>query len=284
VSLRIQKTRTLAPLLLTRFHWPAGLEIKGLTKTLSQRNRLLFNLGLFHFILTLICLLLMLIDHRQLLGINIWVKPAKFAMSIGIFAWTAGWLLGDLSVARPIGVRKASFLIALSLGFEMFAIFIQAARGVGSHFNISTPFNGIVFQLMAVFILMNTGVMIWVLRSFYREKLPLGIGYVTGIRYGLWIFLLGSLVGGAMSGLNGHTVGAPDGGPGLPFLNWASNGGDLRIAHFLGMHALQILPIVGLFLDRYSKRAAKPTQLVACILGVLVLFLFVQALMGRPLF
>jgi hypothetical protein len=56
-----------------------------------------------------------------------------------------------------------------------------------------------------------------------------------------------------------HTVGAPDGGRGLPVTGWSADHGDLRIAHFLGMHGLQVLPLLAWWMARRA-RASERTQ------------------------
>lgn len=55
-------------------------------------------------------------------------------------------------------------------------------------------------------------------------------------------------------------MGAPDGGPGLPVTDWSADHGDLRIAHFVGMHGLQILPLLAWWLARGRPRLDERTQ------------------------
>ncbi|MDX6264497.1 MAG: hypothetical protein QOH84_6185, partial [Kribbellaceae bacterium] len=51
-----------------------------------------------------------------------------------------------------------------------------------------------------------------------------------------------------------HSVGVEDGGPGMPITGWSTQGGDLRIGHFLGIHALQLIPLVALGLVLLARR------------------------------
>jgi hypothetical protein len=84
--------------------------------------------------------------------------------------------------------------------------------------------------------------------------------------------------------LGAHAVGVPDGGPGLPVTRWSTEGGDLRVPHFIGLHALQLLPLVAWLIER-RRRQTRARAIVALGVGWigLVAVTLVQALRGQPL-
>ncbi|RAK62885.1 hypothetical protein [Hymenobacter edaphi] len=247
----------------------------------------LVRAGWLHLGLLLACLLLWVLDGRSVTGLNVWIKPAKFSLSILIYLWTLAWLLADVPPAGQRAARRIGRLVALSMVVEIACVVGQAARGTTSHFNIGSAFDGAVFQLMGVFIALNTGAIVGAVVLVFRHR-PLGpAAWVWGIRLGLLVFLVGSVVGGVMAGRLAHTVGAADGGAGLPILGWSTRHGDLRAAHFLGLHALQALPLAGGLLGR---RLAGRTAQVLAVAAVALLYaaavggLFWHAMRGLPLF
>ena len=165
--------------------------------------------------------------------------------------------------------------------FENGLILLQAIRKTTSHFNIKTVFDNVCFQLMGTFILIFTITVISITLAFFRQKqFSISEPYLWGIRLGLVFFILSSLEGGVMLVLLKHTVGASDGTPGLPIINWSKNYGDLRIAHFFGIHALQILPLLGFYITKTKKQIA----IAAVLYFIFVSALLFQALKGNPLF
>ena len=242
--------------------------------------------GWLHVALLLLALALWPLDPRTVTGLNVWVKPIKFGASGVVYLWTLGWLLADLPAVAQRAARRVGRLVAGSMAGEILLIFLQAARGTTSHFNVGSAFDGLVFSLMGGLIMVNTVAVVWALGLTLRYR-PFGSGaWVGGVRLGLGLFLMGSAVGGSMAGRLAHTVGAPDGGAGLPFLGWSTRAGDLRAAHFLGLHALQVLPLVGWLVPYLTSSRQK--QVVAVGLFALayaggVGWLYWHALHGLPL-
>jgi hypothetical protein len=261
--------------------------VNGFVNELRRRNPLLFRVSVAHLVTLAIVLAIMPFDDRLVTGINPWIKPAKFALSNATFLLAISWILFDLALPPKI-YRRISIIFAVAMVSEIVLITFQAARGTTSHFNVSSLPNVGIQLVMGTMILFNTLAVAYIAWRFWRGSLLLPRSYLWGIRFGLLIFLLASFEGFAMVGNGAHTVGAPDGGPGLPGVYWNTKAGDLRIAHFFGLHALQVLPIIGHslhsgFLSPRMSSPAKWSVAAGIFYGCIALLLFVFALMGRPL-
>lgn len=112
---------------------------------LRQRNELLFYLGAFCLLLSVLFLLLAATITVKVMGVNAWYKPLKFALSIGIYSWTMAWLTHYLA---SFNGSLFAWTVIVLLGFEIVYIALQAARGQLSHYNTSTPFYGALYALM----------------------------------------------------------------------------------------------------------------------------------------
>ena len=249
---------------------------------LLKKERVAMTAGFVSFAGFIVTAVLVLIDQTEVSGIGRWIKPAKFFISIAIFMWTIGVYLFFLR-----GWPRLSRVIVWGLSavfvIEMVIITGQAARGVRSHFNLTTPFDAAMYAVMGVSIAISTLLTASLLYAYFRGPLDLTPDIAFAMRLGLAISLLGTVLGGYMSAQTGHTVGAPDGGPGLPFVNWSTAAGDLRVAHFLGLHGLQIVPLFAVGLKRMTRDTRVPTAVFVALYTAAVLAVFYQALAGTPL-
>ncbi|NEM91885.1 hypothetical protein G3T37_11010 [Galbitalea soli] len=237
-------------------------------------------------VLAIVAAVGLVVDPRVVTGAPLWAKPLKFALSILIYAVSLAWLIGQLQRGRRLG-WWAGTIASLFLAVEIVVIVGAAAFATTSHFNVTTPFHTMIWGLMAFSIVVVWAAAIPVAVLLWRA--PLGDPARTlAIRAGLLIALLGMALAFLMTsptpaqladfhGVSGaHTVGRPDGGPGLPLLGWSTVAGDLRIPHFVGMHALQLIPLAALALELLGRRVAvlaRARVRVAVIRAVVGLYL-----------
>jgi hypothetical protein len=239
------------------------------------------------------------LDSRIITGAPAWMKPAKFAISTAIFAASLAWLFQYLTASPKLKrglARTFSFVLVL----EVTIIDVQAARGISSHFNASTPLDGMLFSIMGTGIAVLWICMLWVAVLLFRQSFA-DAAFGWALRLGMAITVIGAGAGGIMlppnhqqlvqiehheklTSIGAHTVGAPDGGQGLPAVEWSAHHGDLRIPHFFGLHALQIIPFCAWLIVR--RRTAMATRAVFVLAGSYMVFIAIltwQALRGQSI-
>jgi hypothetical protein len=245
------------------------------------------------------------LDPRVITGAPAWLKPAKFAISIVIYCFTFVWMLGFVSGPRLRRMAQvAASVTALALMVEMLIILVQVVRGTTSHFNIATPLDAALFSTMGVFIMLLWLMGLLLAVALLAQRIP-NRPLALALRLGMIATLVGAGLGfimttptaaqlqswraGGPAVISGaHTVGAPDGQPGLPLVGWSTVGGDLRVSHFVGLHAMQVLPLLGWLIGRRRDRLSEAQQvgLVGAAgggyLGLIALLAW-QALRGQPL-
>lgn len=235
--------------------------------------------GLAMIPVLIVAILGLFFDSRVITGAPAWMKPAKFAISIAIYCFTLAWIFNQMDRTRF--TRIAGWVVGVVFLIEMAIIVLQAARGTSSHFNVSTSLNAILFSIMggAILILWLASIAVTVALFFQVFPDPM---LAWSLRLGMLIAVLGAGIGGLMPPRMAHTIGGPDGGPGLPITGWSTQYGDLRVPHFFGMHAMQIFPFLGWVLGR-THHSTLWVQVAALLyLGVLA-FLTWSAFRGRPL-
>ncbi|MFI2411518.1 hypothetical protein [Streptomyces sp. NPDC018947] len=244
----------------------------------------------------------LVVDDRVLAGAPIWFKPFKFSVSFVAYCLSLAWMLSLLPRGRRAGWWAGTVVAVTSL-VEMVIITGQVVRGKRSHFNYATPLDGALFNAMAVAVVVlwlgTLAVAVLLLRARIADHPS-----AWAMRSGIVLALAGAGVGflmtrpapgqrrGVSEVVGAHSVGVPDGGPSMPLTGWSTTGGDLRIPHFVGMHALQLLPLLVMVLTvlapRFARLADDRTRLRLVLLAsgtyaaVFALVLW-QALRGQPL-
>jgi hypothetical protein len=240
------------------------------------------------------------LDPRVITGAPAWLKPAKFAASIAIYTFTLAWMFTYL-MAWPRMRRIVGWTTAVVMVLELAIIDAQAWRGTTSHFNVGTPLDFALFSIMGTAIVLQTVTSIAVAVALWRQPFSdRALGWA--LRLGMIVTIAGAFSGGLMTRptaaqladarvtsrmtiAGAHTVGAADGGPGLPGTGWSTEHGDLRVPHFIGLHALQVFALFVFALprrwsaDRRVRSVAVMSASYAALFGILVW----QALRGLAL-
>ena len=240
----------------------------------------------------------LLIDPRTITGAPAWLKPAKFAVSITIYTLTLAWIF--TLIPNWVRTRRiVEWTTAIVMVLEVIIIDLQAFRGTTSHFNVSTVFDGVLFTIMGAAIVTQTLSTIAVAVALWRERLAdPALGWA--LRLGMTITIVGAMTGGLMTRPTGaqldaaragermliagaHTVGAPDGGPGLTGTGWSTEHGDVRVAHFVGLHALQVLPAIALLARRRLSTVVRMRLVVIASVSYFALYVILlsQALRSQ---
>jgi len=224
--------------------------MNGICAELRRRQPVLALLGWAMLGTTLLSLLAMTLDPRSLNGVSVWVKPAKFAFSFCLWCWTLAWAWGALTPTARTGLTARIVLwgtVGAAL-FEQVWVTFRAALGQRSHF-ASDAIGQLMYQLMGV------GAVTLVLMAAVLGVLVLLRGDTAQARPWRLAVGLGLVIAGVMGGFTGASIsafqqpyvgGTVGDAAGLAPFFWSRDGGDLRVAHFLGIHAMQAVPLLAL--------------------------------------
>jgi hypothetical protein len=244
---------------------------------LKQRNDTMFYFGFICLAGSIIFLILTKYTSIQIYNVNAWYKPFKFAFSTFLFAWAMAWYCYYLP---NFNIKIFNWTVILLLGFEIFYIAFQASKGQLSHFNLSSSVYSTLYSLMAIAATLVTIYTAYIGYLFFTNSFSnLPNYYVWAIRLSMLIFVIFSFEGFAMGARLNHSVGAVNDNSNWFIVGWSKTVGDLRVAHFIGMHALQVLPILSFYLLKNTKL----TFGFSFIYGMLALFTLIQAVQGKPL-
>lgn len=297
-------TQTVPPRAQSAARWPgATAALQQCFARVRQEEPLLATFGLALLVLAVPTAAGIWLDPRTITNAPAWLKPTKFAVSAAVYVLTLAWVMTTIPEWRRTR-RVVAAVTAIVMVLEIAIIDMQAWRGTTSHFNVSTPLDATLFSIMGVAIVAQTFSTVAVAVALWRHPFTdRAMGWA--LRLGMTLTIVGALTGGLMTQptaaqladaragqpfvrSGAHTVGGPDGGPGLPVTGWSTRYGDLRIPHFVGLHAVQALPLLvwlagGTGRRRSGEANVRLTLAIGAAYGLAFVLLLVQALRGAPL-
>lgn len=279
----------------------AGSRAVELLGTLWRTSPPLTFVGVLMIVVAAASWVGVLVDGRIITGAPAWLKPFKFAVSTAVYSLTLAWIFSHLT-GWPRVRRVVGWTTAIVFVLEVAIIDMQAWRGTTSHFNVSTPFNAALFFVMGGAIMLQTIISVAVAVALWRQSFAdRTLGWA--LRLGMTLTIAGALIGPLMTRptqaqiararagermtISGaHSVGGLDGGPGVPVTGWSREYGDLRVPHFIGLHAIQALALMAIGLRRWRRPESvrvRVTLAAAASYASLFLLLLWTALRGQSI-
>lgn len=182
---------------------------------------------------------------------SVWAKPLKFELALALHAGTLMLVVAHTvrSVRDGLWMRYLALVFLLVCFVEMGYILFQAARAQPSHFNDATLFDQTMFSVMAfcaVFIIGVAGAVgltVWRDQGF-RAPAAVRLGVVLAFACGTVLTLITAFSIGKNGGP--YVGGIPELAERMPLTGWSLIGGDLRVAHFVATHMIQVIPLAAI--------------------------------------
>ena len=224
-------------------------------------------------------------DPRSVEGESVALKPIRFALSIGVYMLTTSAMFAFVRPDRRAAILSLAtvWLMVAGSTVELACITFQAMRARRSHFNVSSPADAAIYATMGAFALLFIGAVLplaWEIALRPNEQ-----AYPIMAR----AIVIGLLMTGVFGGGTGALMsvrGRPEAqmpGRRLPLLGWSISGDDLRLPHFLGIHAMQAVPLIAagaMVLD--YRQAALLSAIGTVAYGAVTAGLLFGALRVRP--
>jgi hypothetical protein len=197
-----------------------------------------------------------------------WRKPTTFGLSFGLTLITIVWATSFLD----LGERARRWLIGVFTGasvLETALVTLQTWRGVPSHFNLETTFDGLVARTLAAGGFALVAIIVSLTFASFRANEATPLSLRIAIRIG-FVTLVASMATGASMIAKGMTfVFAGD-----PQAAYAT-AGSLKPIHAVTMHAILVLPGLAWLLSfvdwNERRRAGAVLVAVACYLVVVAI-------------
>ena len=215
---------------------------------LSRSSKFLVCYGVIMLFALVLTYVWSLNDPRLIREVGVWVKPMKFMAATALFSLTTVWVLqvAHSSVDQTDAFVAIVVLLVTTSLFEVAYISYQASQASASHYNTSDPFHAFMFGVMGLAAVGLTASQAWLAWEIWKEYKGAVMPVETlGVVIGLVLAFILSTISGFMLGGN-----QPPAGQGLPMVGWHLYK-DIRPAHFLGVHAQQLIPLWGLIAAKF---------------------------------